>query len=107
MNFLKSLEDESIFEEMVKVMRNILCLFFRSFGVHQRQTVNQLRRKESSNDEMKSLFQKLIDNDPINFVKDLFEKYQQDGDPSEFDSLAAIYHIAMDDMSKLAWLEDH
>lgn len=107
MNFLKSLEDETIFEEMVKVMRNILCLFFRSFGVAQRQTVNQLRRKESSNDEMKSLFQKLIDNDPIDFAKDLFEKYQQNGDPSEFDALAAIYHIAMDDMSKLIWLEDH
>ncbi|KAK8878069.1 hypothetical protein M9Y10_004832 [Tritrichomonas musculus] len=106
-NFLKNLEDETIFEEMVKVMKNILCLFFRSFGITQRQTVNRIRRKEVSSDEMKSLFQKLIDNDPIDYSKDLFEKYQKNGDPSDFDSLAAIYHIAMDDISKLTWLEDH
>ncbi|OHS98477.1 PH domain containing protein [Tritrichomonas foetus] len=106
-NFLKRLEDETIFEEMVKVMRNILCLFFRSIGISHIQTVNLLRRKHIEVEEMKGMFQKLIDHDPIDLTKNLFEKYQKAGEQSDFDSLASIYHIAMDDMSTLTWLEEH
>ena len=106
-NFLKKLEDESIFEEMVKVMRNILCLFFRTAGTTNIQTVNLLRRKKVGVDEMKAAFQHLIDNDPIDITKTLFDNYQNTGEPNDFDTLAAIYHIGMDDMSTLTWLEEH
>lgn len=107
MNFLKSLEDETIFDEMVKVMRNILCLFFRAFRNNQRQVINQLKRSQPENEAIKATFQKLIDNDPIDFSTNLFEQYMKNGEPSDFDSLSCIYHIAMDDMTQLTWLQEH
>ena len=105
MSFLKSLEDESIFEEMVKVIRNILALFFRTLPGVQRRLVNQLKHHEVEHDTMKQIFQKLTDNDPADETKSHLEKYQSSGDFQEFEWLACAYHIAHDDMSDLSWLD--
>ena len=107
LNFLKSLEDESIFDEMVKLLRNILCLFFRTLPGVQRRLVNQLKHRQVDNTTMKHVFQKLIENDPVDQTKSHISKYQDTGDPQEFEALACAYHIAHDELSDLSWLEDH
>ena len=105
-NFLKGLEDESIFEDMVKVMRNILCLLLRTSTSDERKIISKVKRRDVSHEAMKEVFQRLIDNDPIEETRQLFQKCQS-GHPGELDELACIYHIAIDELSSLSWLDEH
>ena len=105
-NFLKGLEDESIFEDMVKVMRNILCLLFRTTSSGERKIISKVKRRDINHQAMQEMFQRLIDNDPIEETRQLFQKCQS-GDPGALDELACIYHIAIDELSSLSWLDEH
>lgn len=107
LGFLNSLEDESVFEETIKIMRNMLCLFFRSIGSHERQIVNQLKRRHVSQDAMKEVFTQIVEVDLIDYSKKLFENYKESGEPTYFETLACIYHFGLDELSALTWLEEH
>lgn len=109
LDFLKRLEDEPIFEETVRVLRNVICLFFRAIGGRQRQLVTQIRRRNvpNSEDKMISVFTELIEGDPITFAQEQIEKYNKTAETVYFDNIAILYHIATDDIESLKWLNDH
>ncbi|EAY16518.1 PH domain containing protein [Trichomonas vaginalis G3] len=109
LEFLKRLEDEPIFEETVRVFRNVICLFFRTIGGKQRQLVNQIRRRNVPKLEemMLSVFTQLIEGDPITFAQEQVEKYNRTAETINFDNLAILYHIATDDLESLKWLDEH
>jgi tetratricopeptide (TPR) repeat protein len=107
LNYLKSLEDESVFDDTVKILRNILVLFFRTIATSQRRLVNQLRLKEMDRDSLRDVFQKMIEGDPIDMSKRLLKEYEECGEESAFDALACIYHIGLNEISHLSWLDEH
>lgn len=104
-NFLRSFEDESIFEETTKVLRNMIVLFFRTSGGQYRQIVAQLRRKKTEQEAMSIAFKNLMENDPIQILTALMKKYQDTGEPEPFEQLACIYHIGLDDLSNLPFIQ--
>ena len=107
LTFLKKIEDEPIFQEMVRIIRNVLCLFFRTIGSTHRQLINQIRRRQLPNahDLIVNVFKQIIDTDPIIFAKNQVDIYQRSAETSAFDNLAALYHIATDDVESLQWLD--
>lgn len=107
LNFLKRLEEEAVLEETIKVIRNVLCLFFRSVGSQNRQLIAQLRRRQIMDIEQKmsTTFQQLIENEPIDFSNKLLSAYQKSGDANAYDTLTALYHIAFDEISSFTWIE--
>ena len=104
-NFLRSFEDESIFEETIKVLRNMIVLFFRTSHNQSRQTVVQLKRKKIEEEEMTKVFQNLLENDHYQIMTSLMNTYHEKGDFDAFNTLAAIYHIGLDDLSSLSFLQ--
>ena len=106
-DYLKNIEDESIFEEIVKVIRNILCLYFRTLGADEKPIIHQIIRKKAKQDFMKEMFLELIEGDPISILSKHLTNYLKTGEAKDFDSLACIYHIATDDLSTFVWLEEN
>ena len=107
--FLKKIEDEPIFQEVVRIIRNVLCLFFRTIGGSQRQLISQIKRRQlqNLNDLILEVFQQVVETDPVRYAQSEVESYQKTGDTKPFDNLAALYHLATDDIETLKWLDEH
>ncbi|KAH0787120.1 PH domain containing protein [Histomonas meleagridis] len=107
LSYLKNIEDESSFDGIVKVIRNMLCLYFRNCSTAEKPVIHQIRRKKVEQELMKDALQKMLDGDPITLVTEKLRHYLQTGETCDFEMLAAIYHIAIDDIKELNWLEEH
>ena len=107
--FLKKIEDEPIFQEVIRIIRNVLCLFFRTIGGSQRQLISQIKRRQlqNLNDLILAVFQKVLETDPVIYAQSQIEAYQKAAETQPFDNLAALYHLATDDIETLKWLEEH
>jgi len=97
LKFLRSLEDESGFDAVVKVSRNTLCLFFRSLPTAQRRVVNQLKRHSVTHDAMRAALQKIAEGDAVADAAAALARYERSGDTAEFEALACAFHVAVDD----------
>ena len=99
LNYLKSLEDESVFSDVVKVIRNVICLFFRTVVASEKEVVSQIKEQAVDQAGMKVIFQQLLDNDPVDEMKKHFK--------GDIHALACVYHLALDPLSSLSWLDEH
>ena len=89
------------------MIRNILCLYFRTLDANEKPIIHQIIRKKAKQDFMKEMFLELIKGDPISILSKHLTNYLKTGEAKDFDSLACIYHIATDDLSTFVWLEEN
>ena len=59
------------------------------------------------NDLILTSFQQILETDPVLFAQSKIDGYQKTGNTAPFDELAALYHLATDDIETLKWLDEH
>jgi tetratricopeptide (TPR) repeat protein len=105
LDFLRGLEDESGVRETVKIVQKMLTLLFRTVGASQRRVLNQIKRKDVDSEAIRQMFETLVEGDPVGITQGLFEQYQATGNPEDFDALALVWHVAVDDLLRLDWCQ--
>lgn len=98
LDFLEGFEDEPGLRDAVKIVQKMLVLFFRTLGARRMRVLNQIKRKDVDDEGIREMFERLVEGDPVRVTEKLFKEYEATGKPVDFDGLALIWHVAVDDL---------